>query len=78
MTQVMTLTRKGRRALKSRDVGVPSALHQLILVVCDKIGDEIPVDNMNSMVLQLLDVFGTPETAIDAVNAGVIGFAKAN
>jgi hypothetical protein len=77
MNEAMTLTRKGRQALKS-GFNYPTPLHELLMIIADKIGDEVSTANMFSMVQQLVAVFGTPEAAIDAIHRGRIGFAKAN
>jgi hypothetical protein len=77
MTEVVvSLTRKGRRALKSGIIVSP--LHRLIMLVCAAIGDDVVSDNMESVVQQLIAGFGSAEKAIDAINHGRVGFARAN
>jgi hypothetical protein len=77
MSEVMTLTRKGRHVLKSGNIGL-SPLHHLLMVICARIGDDVVSDNMLVMVRQLVSHYGGIEAAIDAINSGQVGFAKAN
>jgi len=78
MTEVMTLTHKGRCALKSGNIGGLSPLHHLLMVICARIGDDVVSDNMLVMMQQLIVRFGDPDAAIDAINRSLVGFAKAN
>jgi len=41
---------KGRRALKSGNVAMLSPLHQLLMLIYAKIGDDVVSDNMVVMV----------------------------
>jgi hypothetical protein len=73
-----SLTRKGKRLLRSGKTGMLSPEAKLLLIISDKVGGRGAVDNIGYLAVQLLDRFGGADAAIDAINAGAIGFEKAN
>jgi hypothetical protein len=78
MSECSMITRKGKQMLKSGEANMLSPLHHLLLVMFERIDDDVSIDNMISMAQQLVGRFGSPNTAIDAINRGLVGFAKAN